>query len=68
MVGRVEVTVFDILGREVVRLTDEVKGAGYWESTWDGTDGAGRRVGSGIYFYRMKAGGSSLEGRMLLLQ
>lgn len=68
LAGRVEVTVFDMLGREVVRLADEVKGAGYWESVWDGTDSAGRRVGSGIYFYRLKAGGSRLEGRMLLLQ
>jgi hypothetical protein len=33
---------------------------------WDGTDDAGAAVGSGVYFYRMRAG-SFLQTRSLLL-
>jgi hypothetical protein len=33
---------------------------------WDGTDGAGARVASGVYLYRLEAAGRTLGGRMVL--
>ncbi|MBI4531356.1 MAG: beta-propeller fold lactonase family protein, partial [Candidatus Latescibacteria bacterium] len=48
--------VWDALGRHVRWLVDEeVQGPGEYRVVWDGRDGRGREVASGIYFVRMKA-------------
>ncbi len=47
----VSLKVFDMLGREVSRLIDEVKDAGEYTVRWDATNAA-----SGVYFCRMRAG------------
>jgi len=44
-------------------LVDEVQEAGYYTITWDGKDNDGRQVPSGVYFYRLTAGGTSWENR-----
>jgi hypothetical protein len=49
-VSLVKLKVFDILGREATTLVDEVKNAGYYTATFDGS-----RLSSGIYFIRMIA-------------
>jgi hypothetical protein len=52
----VALKIYDISGREVRTLMSENKPAGSHQVIWDGTDNAGRRVGSGIYFYKIAAG------------
>lgn len=37
-------------------------------TTWDGTDGSGQTVASGIYFYRLKTEGKTTTSKMLLLK
>jgi hypothetical protein len=49
----VRLEVFDILGRRVRTLLSGHQRAGYKRIVWDGRDGAGRPVASGIYFYRL---------------
>jgi flagellar hook assembly protein FlgD len=51
----VEVSVFDILGRKIVTLLSGEQSAGYHTMEWDGRDGAGLTVPSGMYFIRMSA-------------
>jgi fibronectin type 3 domain-containing protein len=46
----VRLIVYDILGREVATLVDEIKEAGYYTATFDGS-----RLASGIYFNRIVA-------------
>ncbi|MBN2226465.1 MAG: T9SS type A sorting domain-containing protein, partial [candidate division Zixibacteria bacterium] len=64
----VTVTVFDILGRTIRTLTDQVRTAGTHREVWDGTDSRGRAVASGIYFYRVKTEGFVETRKMILLK
>ena len=52
--GRVVITIFDILGREVIKLVDVVQGHGYKAITWDGKNERGLPVGAGLYFYQLQ--------------
>ncbi len=51
----VRLTVYDALGREITTLQKGELGAGYVTLSWDGTNGSGARVASGVYFYRIEA-------------
>jgi hypothetical protein len=59
--SRVTLTVFDILGREVATLVNEVQDAGFKSVQWE----AGG-VASGVYLYRLQAG-SYVSTRKLVL-
>jgi hypothetical protein len=70
----VRLTVFNILGQEVVTLVDGQQNAGYFNATWDGRNSFGNSVASGVYFYRLKATAANREAaftnlkKMLLLK
>jgi glycosidase len=53
--GNVSIKIYDILGREIKTLVNEVKIAGTYSSTWNGDNNFGNKVSSGIYLYRMEA-------------
>lgn len=61
--GLVSLTVFDMLGREVATLVDELQPAGKHSVSWNPTG-----VASGIYYYRLKAGDHSATRKLLLLK
>ncbi len=46
----VQLAVYDLLGREVVRLVNRHLEAGYHHRVWDGRDRNGNEVPTGIYF------------------
>lgn len=48
--SKVNITVFDVLGREVISLVNQVQKAGYYTVTADG-----KNLASGTYFYRLVA-------------
>ncbi len=60
--------VYDTRGRLVRRLGSGPVAAGRHTATWDGTDDAGRGVGSGVYFYRLEHAGAGLTGKMVLVK
>lgn len=60
--GKVTITVFDILGREVAELVNEQKEAGTYLIKFDASN-----LTSGIYLYQIKVGDYS-ETRKLILQ
>ncbi len=45
--------VYDLLGREVVRLVEGHREARYHRVVWDGRDARGREVPTGLYIARM---------------
>jgi len=66
--GRVKLSILDLLGREVISSLDGFKQAGSHSVIWDGKDGHGNQLPSGIYFYRMKAGDFVHMRKMILLK
>jgi hypothetical protein len=58
---RTIVSVFDLLGREVATLVDEVKQPGAYTVEFDGSD-----LPSGVYLCRLQAGGFEQVRKMLL--
>ena len=55
-VGMVRVYIYGLTGQVVRTLVDGERAAGRYSVIWDGTDDAGRDVGSGVYLCRMVAG------------
>jgi hypothetical protein len=66
--GPVRLDVYDVLGRQVRNLTDGVREPETYVVRWDGNDERGRRVGSGVYFYRLSAPGFEQVRKMTLLR
>ena len=65
---RVSIEVYNILGERVAVLVDEVREAGYYKATWNGTNANGATVGTGIYFCRMQAGSFTSVKKMMLMK
>ena len=53
--ANVSIKIYDVLGREISTLVNEVKTPGIYSSVWNGDDNSGNKVSSGIYFYRIQA-------------
>ncbi|MCK4653821.1 MAG: T9SS type A sorting domain-containing protein, partial [Candidatus Cloacimonetes bacterium] len=74
--GKVELTIYNIKGQKVKTLVNETIPAGEYSIIWDGKDSNGKRVSSGIYFYKMclhpdssgKAGDFKKVRKMILLK
>jgi M6 family metalloprotease-like protein len=66
--GPVQLTVFNAAGQSVRRLVHEGRLAGVHQVHWDGTDDGGQAVGSGVYLYRLEAGGRQQVRRLVLLK
>ncbi|MCI0558890.1 MAG: T9SS type A sorting domain-containing protein, partial [Nitrososphaera sp.] len=58
-VSTVKLTVIDVLGREVLTLRDGQMSPGYHRVKWTGRNASGEQVGTGVYFYRLRAVGES---------
>jgi hypothetical protein len=65
---RVGLAIYSADGRLVRMLVDGVQPRGTHDITWDGRDGAGNPVGSGVYFYRLTAGKFTDSRKMVLLK
>ena len=62
----VDLTIFDARGSQVRNLDRTLEAAGEHTVRWDGHDDAGRRVVSGMYFYRLRTDGRQLGGRLVV--
>jgi len=64
----ISMRVYDVSGRLVRVLVDEVREAGSYEVVWDGANDRGRATASGIYFCRMEADEYQKTVKMVLLR
>jgi parallel beta-helix repeat protein len=55
--AEVELTIYNVLGKQVRTLVKERQYPGEHRAVWDGKDDEGNDVASGIYFYRLKVSG-----------
>lgn len=66
--SHVNIEVFNILGQRVITLVDGEQEAGPHYVVWEGRDGTGNQVASGIYFYKMVAGDYVQTRKMALMR
>ncbi len=67
--GEAVVTVYSAQGAAVRRLFRGVVAGGVQQRIrWDGRDDRGRRLPSGLYYYRLQAGTHRLTGKMVMLK
>ncbi len=60
--------VINLLGQQVATLWRGQTTEGWHRFTWDGRDGSGQDLPSGIYFARLTVGGQIQIGRLVLLR
>lgn len=61
--GFVSLKVYDILGKEVKALVNEIRPAGTYSVSFDGSN-----LSSGVYYYRLESGRFTEVKRMVLLK
>lgn len=66
--AQVALRVYNPTGQLVRSLVDGEESAGYRQIFWDGRDDVGRKVPSGVYFYRLQAGAFSDTKKMVLIR
>ena len=69
----VTIRIFDIKGEEVRRIHLGQIPAGYYDTKgkavlWDGKDGYGQEVSSGVYFYAIRAGNFVAQKKMIIVR
>jgi hypothetical protein len=65
---QVSLKVYNVIGQVVRELAAGKQKAGYYKAVWDSKDGSGRSVSSGVYFYRLDAGGFSKTNKLVVVR
>ena len=65
--GTYSVEIYDVAGRSVKRF-EGIGNSGENRIVWDGLDDAGAPVSSGVFYYRLEAGGFTDSGKMALVK
>jgi methionine-rich copper-binding protein CopC len=63
----VKLEIYNVVGQVVRTLVADHQNAGRYVVQWDATNDSGHSLSSGIYFYRLQAGGEFLEVKKMLL-
>jgi hypothetical protein len=66
--SHVSLRVYDAAGRLTRVIANNDRPAGHYSEVWDGKDGCGRAVSSGVYFYRLDTGSLTRTRKMILLK
>jgi hypothetical protein len=66
--GLVNITIYNMMGRQVKTLVNGSQTAGYRTIQWDATDNEGQSVSAGLYLYTIEAGQFRQTKKMILLK
>ncbi len=61
--GKVKIAIYDLIGRKLKTLVNEIKNRGIYEVRFDGNN-----LTSGVYFYKLQMDENSIVKQMLLLK
>ncbi|MCE5273129.1 hypothetical protein LLH00_17770 [bacterium] len=64
----VRLDVFNLRGQMIRNLVTALREPGEYQVEWDGTDSAGRRASSGVYFYRLTTPSFRAMRKMIILK
>ena len=64
----VNITIYDMMGRQVKTLINSEQSAGYRTIRWNGTNYLGQTVSAGLYMYVIQAGAYRKTRKMVLLK
>ena len=64
----VNITIYDMMGRQVSKLISNQQSAGYKSVQWNATNDKGAPVSAGLYLYTIQAGEFRQTKKMLLLK
>ncbi len=64
----VNITIYDMLGRQIKNLINQTQDVGYRSVRWNATDDYGKPVSAGIYLYQIQAGEFVQTKKMVLLK
>ena len=69
--SNVKITIYNILGDVINVIFNSYRDVGYYRTSWNGLDGSGNKVSSGVYFYELKAvtgaGQQSIQMKKMIL-
>jgi hypothetical protein len=65
--GQVKLAVYNLLGKEIHTLVADNLKAGTYKALWNSQDNMGRKVPSGIYFYRLVVNNSVIATHKMVL-
>jgi hypothetical protein len=66
--SHVTLTVYDMLGKTIIRLVNTTQEAGFKSVQWDATDSMGIPVSAGVYLYQIQAEKYAQTRKMVLLR
>ncbi len=66
--SKCELVVYNIKGQAVRHLLSDTKSKGIYKTVWNSDDDNGKRVSSGVYFYRLNIDGHITTKKMLLMK
>ena len=65
--GLVELSIYNIKGQLVKKLVNTSMNAGEHSIVWYGKDSSGRKVSSGLYFYKLKVNDKTIDTKKMML-
>jgi hypothetical protein len=66
--GHVRLAIYDVEGRLVATVVDDSEPRGRGSAVWNGRDGSGEAVASGVYFARLESGGGVDTRKITLIR
>lgn len=66
--AHVNITIYDMLGREIKTIFNQIEDPGNHSLVWNGLNNHGETVSGGIYVYVIQAGQSSTANKVIFLK
>jgi ligand-binding sensor domain-containing protein len=66
--GRIQLSIYDLMGKEVINLIHEKQAAGLHQVVWNGNDNNGKEVSSGIYLAVLKSTSVKKSIKLILVR